>query len=104
MSSAKRRATSILWSERALSDLRAIDDYIGRHDPRAAERWVNRLLAKAEQAARSPLGGRRVPERANADLRETYLRSYRLVYRVRDEGIVIVTIFEGHRRFPSEVD
>ena len=30
-------------------------------------------------------------------MREVFLRSYRIVYRVVDEGIVVLTVFEGHR-------
>ncbi|MBN2197229.1 MAG: type II toxin-antitoxin system RelE/ParE family toxin [Polyangiaceae bacterium] len=31
------------------------------------------------------------------DVRETFLRSYRIVYRVEDGGITVLTVFEGHR-------
>jgi len=29
-------------------------------------------------------------------------RTYRIVYRVGDEGIEVLTIFEGHRLFPRD--
>jgi len=31
------------------------------------------------------------------NVREVFLRTYRIVYRVVDDGIVVLTIFEGHR-------
>jgi hypothetical protein len=31
------------------------------------------------------------------DIREVFLRSYRIVYRVRGRGIEVLTIFEGRR-------
>lgn len=95
-----RSAGSIVWTERALADLRAIDDYIARDNPAAAERWVGKLIGTAEAAARVPLAGRVVPEKARADVREVLLRTYRLVYRVRDDGIVVLTVFEGHHLLP----
>jgi plasmid stabilization system protein ParE len=95
-------APRIVWTERAVAALRAIDDYIAADNPAAAERWVGRLIAKAEFAARVPLSGRVVPEKARADVREVFLRTYRIVYRVRDGGILVLTVFEGHRLFPPD--
>lgn len=97
-------AVSLVWTARALADLVEIDEYIGADDPIAAERWVGRLIATAEVAARAPLAGRVVPELTNASLREVFLRTYRIVYRVRPNAILVLTIFEGHRRFPAGID
>lgn len=94
----------IEWTAHALADLRAIEDYIAADSPVAAERWTARLIAAAETAARAPLAGRIVSERAEQDVREVFLRAYRIVYRTRDRGIVVLTIFEGHRRFPQDAD
>ena len=91
---------SIEWTERAVADLRAIDDYIAADNPGAAERWVGKLIAKAEAAARLPMAGRVVPEKGRRDIREVFLRTYRIVYRVREGSILVLTVFEGHRLFP----
>ena len=93
----------VRWTERARCDLQEIGDYIADDDPRAADRWVERLFERAERAAALPLAGRRVPEIGRDDVREVFLRTYRLVYRVLDASIDILTVFEGHRRFPADV-
>lgn len=49
-------------------------------------------------------GGRTVPEIRREDVRETFVRAYRIVYQIRRRDVRILTIFEGHRRFPSDVD
>ncbi|MFI5301189.1 MAG: type II toxin-antitoxin system RelE/ParE family toxin [Polyangiales bacterium] len=97
-------APTIEWTERALADLREIDEYIAADSPAAAERWIARLIAKAEAAAHAPLAGPRVPERASASVREVFLKTYRIVYRVRERGILVLTVFEGHRELPSDVE
>ena len=97
MTPPRREPAPIVWSARALADLREIDDYIAADDPVAAARWVARLIAKAEAAARAPRAGRVVPELARADVREVLQAAYRVIYRVSDRGIVILTVFEGHR-------
>lgn len=101
--SAKTRVhQAISWTDRALLDLEAIGDYIARDNPSAAERWVMKLIAVAENAAVTPLAGRRVPELARDDVREVFLRSYRIVYRVRAERVEIMTVFEGHKLFADD--
>ncbi len=66
----------------------------------AAERWVGRLIAKAEVAVRLPMAGRALPEKGRPDIREVFLRTYRIVYRAREGSILVLTLFEGHRLFP----
>jgi plasmid stabilization system protein ParE len=68
------------WSQRARADLGAIFAHIAADNRSAAERWIARILEHTEAAAEAPLLGRIVPELAQADIRETYLRSYRIVY------------------------
>jgi toxin ParE1/3/4 len=107
MTRAKRGSKTvprIAWTARALNDLVEIDDDIAADDPVAAERWTARIVARAVTASKSPLAGRVVPERASEDVREVILRSYRIVYRVREHGVLVLTIFEGHRQVPSGLD
>lgn len=86
------------WSRRATEDLLAIGDFIAADDAKAARRWVSRLRAAARVAARSPGVGRRVPELERDDVRETFLRTYRIVYRILGRDVVVLTVIEGHRQ------
>jgi len=85
------------WTERATADLLAIGDYIAADDPVAARAWIAKLQHRAVRASKLPRAGRVVPEIGRADVREVFLRSYRIVYRVVDDGIVVLAVFEGHR-------
>lgn len=87
----------VRWSRRARRDLAAIGRFIARDNPVAARRWVARLQARASSAASAPLAGRIVPEIDNVDMREVFLRSYRIVYRIVDDELHVLTVFEGHR-------
>ena len=62
-----------------------------------------RLILVAEKAAIAPLAGRRVPELAREDVRDALLGTYRIVYRVTDERVEVLTVFEGHRLFPTDI-
>jgi hypothetical protein len=39
-----------------------------------------------------------VPEVEDPDIREVFLKSYRIVYRVEARRILVLTVFEGHRK------
>jgi toxin ParE1/3/4 len=96
---------AVVWTPRARDDLLEIFDFIARDDRDAAERWVARLVERAELAATMPFGGRVVPELARERPARGLLRSYRIVYRVSGDDTRILTIFEGHRRLrPADVD
>lgn len=45
-----------------------------------------------------------VPEIRLEAVREVLLKAYRIVYRVRGDEVHVLTVFEGHRRFPADVD
>ncbi len=90
------------WTDHARRDLLAIGRYIARDNPQAARRWSERLRERARQAAENPLAGRVVPELGRDDVREVFLRSYRIVYRVGEDTVDVLTVFEGHRLLPNE--
>ena len=96
----ERAKSEILWSRRARNDLKAIGDYIAKDNPAAAHQWVDKLIATVERAGEMPFSGRRVPELPERqEIREVLLRNYRIVYRVGDVAIEVLTVFEGHRLF-----
>jgi toxin ParE1/3/4 len=92
------------WTRRALNDLREIGSYIRQDNPDAARRWVARLRECGDNAAEMPRSGRIVPELGKDDVREVFLKSYRIVYRLHDEEIEVLTVFEGHQLFPESLE
>ena len=97
----KKKAQSIRWSARAMRDVDQIATYIARDNPKAAREWIAKLRKTAENAARMPLAARIVPEIQRDDVREVFLRSYRIVYGVRDDHILVFTIFGGGKQLPD---
>jgi addiction module RelE/StbE family toxin len=90
----------VRWSHRSRQDLREIGAFIRRDNPAAARRWVHRLQEQARKAATLPRSGRVVPEVELDNIREVFLGNYRIVYRILEREIEILTVFEGHRLFP----
>ena len=86
------------FSPTALFDLEDIANYIARDNPIAAERWVDKLVAAAEKAASHPRSGRAVPEVEDQKIREVIVGEYRVIYRVDEKRLLVLTVIEGHRR------
>jgi plasmid stabilization system protein ParE len=97
----KQRA--LIWSALARRELREIGQFVARDKPGAAIRWIETLAAMAEQAAALPFAGRRVPEYGRDDVREVIKRGYRVIYRVFDDRVEIITVRDGHRRLPDNI-
>jgi toxin ParE1/3/4 len=86
------------WAPEALADLIAIEDHIARDDRLAAERWTARLITRAAEALTFPRAARVVPEVRDGDVREVFLRDYRIMFRVIDGGIRVLRVVHGARR------
>lgn len=93
----------IVIAPSARADLESIVRYIARHNADAAARVGYELIVRAEALAGFPERGRIVPEFRRPELREVICRSYRVIYRLRqDRGqIEIVRFWHGARGFPQ---
>ncbi len=85
-----------------MRDLDQIAAYIARDSPPAARKWIAKLRKMAEHAARMPLAARVVPEIQRDDVREVFLRSYRIVYGVRDDYIFVFSVFGGGKQLSDD--
>ncbi len=92
------------WTGRGRRDLIEIGRYIARDKPEAARRWVDRLRKHARAAAKHPNSGRQVPEIGLDNVREVLVGNYRIVYEIHKTEIRVLTVFEGHRLLPSDLD
>jgi toxin ParE1/3/4 len=80
------------WSPLAISRLSEIAKYIALDNPVAAERWVNKIFALVEKLSDFPERGRMVPEINNKMIREVLSGNYRVIYKLEDREISILTV------------
>ncbi|MBI3894687.1 MAG: type II toxin-antitoxin system RelE/ParE family toxin [Acidobacteria bacterium] len=95
--------TPLLWSPQSLRDLENIRAYIAKDSPLYADLVIRRLVVAVERLSNFPESGRMVPERSSPEIREVIVKPYRIVYRVREGTVEIVTIFRASRLFPDFV-
>ena len=91
----------VVWSPEAAEDLASIAEYIGRDSEFYASAVVTKVLEAAQSAGKFPFIGRIVPERQDENIRERFVYSYRLIYRVSYRQILITAIIHGKRLLES---
>lgn len=79
-----------------------IEQFVGRDDPRAAARLVDKLIDRADGLTDHSKQGRRLPELPESGLRELIVGNNRIVYRRMREAVEVLTVFEGHRLLRQE--
>jgi plasmid stabilization system protein ParE len=95
--------TTLRWTVQAVEDLEAVRVYVARDSEYYAALLVERLFASVERLGEFPESGRMVPEFQRSDLREVIVGSYRIVYRLSQDPIAVLTVFHGARLFPENV-
>ena len=83
------------WSDRAIANLVAIEDYIAEDSPFHANKVVNEILDHAEELKTFPLMGSVILELPDLELRQLIKYSYRIVYTFDDNAVTIITVLHG---------
>ena len=90
-------ADRLVWSPEAVEDIEAIAAYIERDSPHYARVVASRLVETAESIPDFPEIGRVVPEAGDPNLRERFVYSYRLIYRLEQQRILVLAVIHGSR-------
>ena len=88
----------IIWSKESLIKLIEIEDFIAEDNIEIAKKFTDFLISRSSLIEDNPKIGRVVPEFSKPTIRELIIKGYRLVYRIKDDLIEILTVFEGHRQ------
>ena len=91
----------VVWSPEAIEDLQSIAEYIQRDSEFYARAVVTKILDVTRSIKDFPLIGRIIPELENENIRERFIYSYRLVYQIKKQQILIVAVIHGRRLFET---
>lgn len=90
-------AHRVVWSRRAIEDLEAIAEYIAQDSPAYAAGVIRTVISQTKMLSRFPRSGRKVPEFDDDNIRELLPYSYRVIYRIQDEEVLIAAVIHGKR-------
>lgn len=93
---------SLFWAEIARKDLESIIDYIAIDSIDNALEILKNIRIKTESLINLPYRGRIVPELKYHNIenyRELILSPWRIIYRIENDNVYIIAIFDGRRNF-----
>lgn len=93
----------VFWTNNALAHLVAIFEYISQDSSFYAQKMVDRLTGRSQQAGQFPMSGRAVPEYDLDDVRELIERPYRIIYRIRRDRIEVLAVIHGAQQLPEDL-
>ncbi len=91
----------VRWTQQAFDRLADIEAYISQDNPIASARIIDKIIKRGDGLAQFPERGHSVPEIGYTDIREVFEGNYRVVYRVREQYVQILTVFERHLPLPK---
>ncbi len=90
-------AYRVSWSPAAMADLEAIAAYIEADSPAYARAVLKRIQTATRSLAEFPRAGRVVPEFGDEAIRELFAYSYRIIYQIRADEVVVAAVVHGRR-------
>ena len=94
-------AYRIVWSPKAIDDADSIAFYISRDSTSYAAAVVRKILDTARSLKAFPFAGRVVPELDDPNIRERFVYSYRVIYRIEENKVTIAAVIHGKRLLDS---
>jgi toxin ParE1/3/4 len=88
-------AYRVVWSSKAIEDVDAIATYISRDSPSYAAAVVRKILDTSRSLETCPLVGKHCAEFNDETMLEKSAYTYRLIYRVEGESVLIAAIVHG---------
>lgn len=90
----------IIWTQRSLTDLKSIAEYISRDSVKYASLTLERIIDVTKHLETNPRIGRMVPEVGRNDkIREIIFGNYRIIYNIPDDQIIfILTVHHSAKR------
>ena len=92
----------VVWSPLAIDRAAEIAKYIAQDNIIAAENWIDTAFAKVEQLKSFPESGRIVPEINSQKIKELIHGNYRIIYRIGEKQVSILTIRHGKQILPTD--
>lgn len=90
-------ARKVNWAYEATTDLEALAEYIARNSAFYASAFVQEIRDASRSLNEFSERGRIVPELGNPNIRELFVREYRLIYSIEESRVVMLGLIHGKR-------
>ena len=86
----------LIWTEKAVKSVEDIADFISKDSIYYAKKTVKDIYAISKSLKIFPNKGRKVPEYDNEYIREIIYKSYRIIYKIENDNILILSVISGY--------
>ena len=93
---------TIIWSPLAIQRVNEIAQYIAQDNDEAAIKWIDTIFKQVERLISFPQSGRIVPETNREQICEILYKNYRIIYRLDEQTINILTVRHGKQILPLD--
>jgi addiction module RelE/StbE family toxin len=87
----------IVWSQEAVKDLEAVFNYIAKDSQSYAASFIGEIRLAGRSLNQFAERGRVVPEAGQPNIREIFVRDYRLIYHIEQTRVEILALIHGAR-------
>jgi len=91
------------WTPQALADIEEIADYIAKDSEYYAKITITNIFDAVKKLKEFPLSGRIVPELNRKDVREIIFGNYRIMYRLKNYSVEILTVYHSARLLGDDI-
>ena len=92
------------WTAQAVKDVETICEFIAKDSIVYAHLFAKDILQTVKRLAKFPKSGRIVPEFSNENIREIILGNYRIIYRIKNNIIEILTVYHSARLLKTDTE
>jgi len=92
----------IIWSPLAVNRVSEIAEYIALDKPPAAEKWIENIFNSVKRLEEFPESGRIIPEIQLKNFREIILGNYRIIYKIEENQISVLTVRNSKQILPVD--
>ena len=92
----------IVWTERSLTDLEDIAEYIAKDSEKYASLTIEKIIHQTLILEKQPRMGRVVPELNDRRFRELIIGNYRVIYEHSKSVVNILTVYHAKRNLRKQ--
>ncbi len=93
----------VAWAPLALDRAEEAARFIAADRPAAAAKWIDGLFDAVAKLSAFPDNGRMVPEVGRSEIREVLYGKYRVVYRLEEKRLFVLTVRHQRRHFSERI-
>jgi addiction module RelE/StbE family toxin len=92
----------IIWSPLAIQRVKEIGKQVKRDNPIVARELIDTMFKRVEKLAEFPESGAINPEAERKDIRQLVVKNHRIIYRVEENMIIVLTVRHSRQLLRSD--